>query len=62
MTLKDWATLLLALLGTVGWFMSWWNRHTMRVEMRGVKGFKFRLMYRTLAKQHGWPINGEDKD
>lgn len=32
-------------------------------EMRGVRGFKFRLMYRALAAEHpDWPLNGEDED
>jgi hypothetical protein len=48
-----------------GWFQ---NREARRkeelrqAELRGVRGQKFRLVYRTLAEQHGWPINGEDHD
>lgn len=69
MTIKDWASLFVGLIGSFGWFLSWWNHREMRrrwreheIEQRGVSGYKFRLMYRTLAVKNGWPINGEDKD
>lgn len=62
MTMKDWASLLIGLIGCVGWFLSWWNHRVVRAQMRGVRGWKFRAMWREYAKEHDIPINGEDSD
>lgn len=62
MTVKDWAMLLVTLIGSGGWFLSWWNHRTLKIELRGLRGWKFRAMWRDYAKDHGIPINGEDTE
>ena len=62
MTLKDWASLLVGLIGCLGWFLSWTNARTLKVELRGVKGYKFRAMWREYADKHGIIVNGEDSN
>lgn len=73
MNLKDWSTLLLMIQGPLAWLYSIWREAKLRKEMekkeaalqaelRGVRGFKFRAMWRAFATQHGLPINGEDSD
>lgn len=61
MTLRDWATLLVTLGGLFGWFYSWWRNKELRMELRGVRGWKFRAMYRDFALKHDLPLNGEDE-
>jgi len=61
---------MMVLIALVGFLYGILQNRAMRVrenerkqEMRGVRGFKFRLMYRALAQEHpDWPVNGEDED
>lgn len=62
MTTKDWASLLIALMGSMGWFFSWWKNRELKAELRGVRGWKFRAMWREYASEHKIPINGEDAE
>lgn len=62
MTTRDYITLLLTLGGFFGWFYAWWKARELRAEMRGIRGWKFRAMYRDFALKHDLPVNGEDQD
>lgn len=62
MAARDWATFIVTLMGTLGWFLSWWNHRMLRQELRGIRGWKFRAMWRDYAAAHDIPINGEDTE
>jgi hypothetical protein len=61
-TLKDWLTFAVTLIGAFGWFFGWWKHRELKTELRGVRGWKFRAMYRDFAMKHDLPLNGEDTD
>lgn len=68
-TVKDLASFLTLLMSALGLFMAWWNRRVqqrnhriLQIELRGVKGYKFRAMWRQYAAEHDIPINGEDTE
>jgi hypothetical protein len=62
MTVKDWAELVVTLLAIIGWFQSYYRHSALKQELRGVKGYKFRAMWREYADDHNIPTNGEDTD
>lgn len=62
MTLRDWATYLTLVGGALSWIYIWWQNRELKAELRGVRGWKFRAMYRDFALKHDLPLNGEDEN
>lgn len=60
MTLRDWATYLTIVGGALAWIYTWAQNRQLKAELRGVRGWKFRAMWRQYAEQHDIPVNGED--
>ena len=60
MTVRDWAEFTVTMLAAIGWFQSYWRHTALKRELRGVKGYKFRAMWREYADEHDIPTNGED--